>query len=95
MTFRRRWNLFPVSPASARLTACAVSEDGMPRPRFVLTAPRGVNARAGVTNEPRRLSPDVDMRSVDGRRFTDIFDALSLDHPGADPGGPGEGFRSR
>jgi hypothetical protein len=43
-----------------------------------------MNARAGVTNEPRRLSPNVDMRSVDGRRFTDIYDALSLDHPGAD-----------
>ena len=56
------------------------------RPRFVLTAPRGVNARAGVTNEPRRLSPDVDMRSIPGRRFTDIYDALSLDFPGADSG---------
>ncbi len=37
---------------------------------------RHPSARAGSTNEPRRLRSDVDMRSVDGRRFADIFDGL-------------------
>jgi len=37
------------------------------------------------TRDPRRLAPDVDMRSFDGRRFADIFDALTLEFPDAGP----------
>lgn len=47
---------------------------------------RPVNARAGVTNEPRRLSADMDLRTHAGRRFSDIYDGLALEFgPGADP----------
>ncbi len=49
------------------------------------TATRPVNKRAALTNDPRRLSVDVDMRGVDGRRFADIFDALAGEFPSADP----------
>jgi hypothetical protein len=49
-----------------------------------LTA-RSANVRASSTNDPRRLRLDVDMRSVDGRRFADIFDGLTLEFVDADP----------
>ena len=39
-------------------------------------AGRHEKSRASSTNDPRRLRLDVDMRSVDGRRFADIFDGL-------------------
>jgi hypothetical protein len=42
-------------------------------------------SRASSTNDPRRLRLDVDMRSVDGRRFADIFDALAMEFVDADP----------
>lgn len=42
-------------------------------------------ARSGTTNDPRRLRHDVDMRSHDGRRFGDLFDAIIVEHPDADP----------
>ncbi len=51
----------------------------------VAIATRPVNNRAALTNDPRRLSVDVDMRGVDGRRFADIFDALTVEFPGVDP----------
>src|SRR5271156_5815077 len=42
--------------------------------------------RARVTNTPRRLAADVDLRSPDGRLFADIFDGLAAEvGPGADP----------
>lgn len=44
---------------------------------------RPANARASVTNDPRRLRPDIDMRSNDGRRFADLFDAIVVEHPDA------------
>src|SRR5271170_1161552 len=47
-------------------------------------ATRPVNNRARLTNDPRKLSADTDGRSQDGRRFTDIFDALAAEFPGAD-----------
>ncbi len=44
-------------------------------------------ARAGVTNDPRRLNADMDLRSLVGRRFSDIYDGLAVEFgPGADPG---------
>ena len=47
---------------------------------------RQPNARADVTNSPRRLSAGTDLRSLDGRRFADIFDGLALEFgPAADP----------
>jgi hypothetical protein len=46
---------------------------------------RHPSARAGSTNEPRRLRSDVDMRSVDGRRFADIYDTLTLEFADAGP----------
>ena len=42
-------------------------------------------SRASSTNDPRRLRLDVDMRSVDGRRFADIFDGLVQEFADADP----------
>jgi hypothetical protein len=51
----------------------------------VVVGVRHPSARACSTNEPRRLRSDVDMRSVDGRRFADIFDALTLEFVGANP----------
>ena len=43
-------------------------------------------ARAGVTNDPRRLSADMDLRSHAGRRFSDIYDGLAVEFgPNADP----------
>ncbi len=42
-------------------------------------ATRPINNRAALTNDPRRLAADIDMRSVDGRRFADIFDALAIE----------------
>ncbi len=41
--------------------------------------------RAATTNEPRRLSPDVDMRSEDGRRFADLYEVVALEFVGVDP----------
>jgi hypothetical protein len=41
--------------------------------------------RSPITNDPRRLAPDVSLRSPGGRRFADIFDALSVEFPGASP----------
>jgi hypothetical protein len=35
--------------------------------------------------DPRRLAPDVDMRSVDGSRFASAYDAVALEFPAADP----------
>jgi hypothetical protein len=46
---------------------------------------RHPSARAGSTNDPRRLRSAVDMRSVDGRRFADIYDMLALEFADADP----------
>jgi hypothetical protein len=42
-------------------------------------------SRASSTNDPRRLRLDVDMRSVDGRRFADIFDGLAQEFADLDP----------
>jgi len=42
-------------------------------------------ARAGVTNDPRRLSVDCDKRSLAGRLFCDLFDSVAAEFPGADP----------
>jgi hypothetical protein len=42
-------------------------------------------ARAGVTNDPRRLNADMDLRSLAGRRFSDIYDGLAVEFSGADP----------
>jgi hypothetical protein len=50
----------------------------------VTVALRPPRNRASSTNEPNRLRPDVDMRSVDGRRFADIFEALTLEFVDAD-----------
>ena len=36
-------------------------------------------------NDPRRLARDVDMRSPDGKRFADLYDALALEFADADP----------
>ena len=36
-----------------------------------------------MTNDPRRLGPDVDMRSPEGRRFADIFDQVAAEFPDA------------
>ena len=48
--------------------------------------PRPSKLRARVTNTPRRLAADVDLRSPDGRLFADIFDGLAAEFgPGADP----------
>jgi hypothetical protein len=47
---------------------------------------RSPRVRAGVTNEPRRLSADMDLRTHAGRRFSDIYDGLALEFgPGVDP----------
>ncbi len=35
--------------------------------------------------DPRRLAPDIDMRSADGLRFSAIFDALTLEFADASP----------
>jgi hypothetical protein len=42
-------------------------------------------SRSAVTNDPRRLSPKADMRTLAGRRFADIYDQLASELPGADP----------
>ena len=44
-----------------------------------------VNNRSVVSNDPRRLSADVDMRSPDGRLFADCFDQLAIEFPNASP----------
>ncbi len=50
-------------------------------------ASRPSKLRSALTNDPRRLAVDIDMRSVEGRRFADIFDALRIEFgPSADPG---------
>ncbi len=52
----------------------------------VAIASRPRKLRSALTNDPRRLSVDADMRSVEGRRFADIFDALAVEFgPFADP----------
>jgi hypothetical protein len=43
------------------------------------------NNRSVVSNDPRRLSADVDMRSPDGRLFADCFDQLAIEFPDASP----------
>ena len=40
---------------------------------------RHPSQRAGLTNDPRRLRADIDMRSPDGRLFADIYDALAFE----------------
>jgi hypothetical protein len=47
---------------------------------------RHFRARAGVTNDPRRLNAGMDLRTHAGRRFSDIYDLLAVEFgPGADP----------
>jgi hypothetical protein len=41
--------------------------------------------RAATTNEPRRLAPDIDMRSPEGRRYADLYDTLATEFVNADP----------
>jgi hypothetical protein len=41
--------------------------------------------RGRIANEPRRLAPDVDMRSPAGKRFAYLFDLVANDFPGANP----------
>ena len=41
--------------------------------------------RSGLTNDPRRLGVEVDGRSPEGRRFSDIYDQIAIEFPGADP----------
>jgi hypothetical protein len=43
------------------------------------------NNRSVISNEPRRLSASVDMRSPDGRLFADCYDLLAVEFPDADP----------
>jgi hypothetical protein len=43
------------------------------------------NNRSVISNEPRRLSASVDMRSPDGRLFADCYDILAVEFPDADP----------
>jgi hypothetical protein len=43
------------------------------------------NNRSVVSNDPRRLSAEVDMRSPDGRLFADCFDQLAVEFPAASP----------
>jgi hypothetical protein len=47
-------------------------------------AARPVNTRSAVTNDPKRLSADIDKRSIDGRLFCDLFDSVAAEFPGAD-----------
>jgi hypothetical protein len=49
-------------------------------------ATRPVNNRSALSNDLRRLRADVDMRSAEGRRFGDVFDALAVEFSGADAG---------
>ena len=49
-------------------------------------ATRPVNNRSALSNDLRRLRADVDMRSAEGRRFCDIYDALAVEFSGADAG---------
>ena len=41
--------------------------------------------RSVISNDPRRLSAAVDMRSPDGRLFADCFDQLATEFPDASP----------
>ena len=41
--------------------------------------------RSGLTNDPRRLAADVDGRSANGRRFSDLYDLAALEFPGGAP----------
>jgi hypothetical protein len=50
----------------------------------VAIAVRLPNARAGVTNDPRRLRSDTDKRSPEGRLFRDLYDSTAAEFPGAD-----------
>jgi hypothetical protein len=43
------------------------------------------NNRSVISNDPRRLSSDVDLRSPDGRLFADCFDQLAVEFPYASP----------
>ena len=55
-------------------------------PSVAIAARSPVNNRAAISNEPRRFAADTDMRSVEGRRFADIYDGLAAEFgPGADP----------
>jgi hypothetical protein len=64
----------------------AFSEVGLRQEGVVATLRRPTpRARAGVTNDPRRLNADMDLRSLAGRRFSDIYDGLAAEFPGAVP----------
>jgi hypothetical protein len=45
---------------------------------------RPEKSRAATTNEPRRLAPDIDMRSPEGRRYADLYDVLATEFVNAD-----------
>jgi hypothetical protein len=65
---------------------CAFPEVVLMQEGAVATLRRpSTRARAGVTNDPRRLSGDMDLRTHAGRRFSDIFDGLAVEFSGADP----------
>jgi hypothetical protein len=46
---------------------------------------RWLIGRGRVSNEPRRLGANVDMRSPEGRQFAYFFDLVARDFPGANP----------
>lgn len=75
---------------SAGATVCRSSSDRRPLEANSLTATaftgRPLRNRGWQTNDPRRLSLELDGRSAEGRRFADIYDLVALDHhPGANP----------
>lgn len=59
--------------------------DNRSLPLRVATDGRPSKLRSWLTNNPRRLSSDVDRRSAEQRRFGDLYDALVIELPGADP----------
>jgi hypothetical protein len=46
---------------------------------------RKQNAASSIANDPRRLSETCDMRSLEGRLFTDCYDAVRVEFPDANP----------
>jgi hypothetical protein len=46
--------------------------------------PRSPRARSHITNDPRRLGPDIDKRTHAGRLFGDLYDSVAAEFPGAD-----------
>jgi hypothetical protein len=50
-----------------------------------VTVSRKAPARSSIFNDPRRLARKVDSRSLDGRLYIDLYDALRRDYPDADP----------